>query len=131
MGAGVNFAAVGIAVADMDAAVAFYERLGLEKTQGDEHHTELALPGGTWLMLDSHATIQAFDPSHDPAAGGGRTSLAFACDSPAEVDGAYADLVGAGYEGKHEPWDAFWGQRYATVLDPDGNAVDLFAPLEG
>jgi hypothetical protein len=26
--------------------------------------------------------------------------------------------------------DAFWGQRYATVLDPDGNPVDLFAPLE-
>ena len=29
---------------------------------------------------------------------------------------------------KLEPFDAFWGQRYATVLDPDGNAVDLFAP---
>jgi uncharacterized glyoxalase superfamily protein PhnB len=27
------------------------------------------------------------------------------------------------------PFDAFWGQRYATVLDPDGNTVDLFAPL--
>ena len=31
--------------------------------------------------------------------------------------------------GHHEPWDAFWGQRYATVLDPDGNSVDLFAAL--
>ncbi|MGB5655838.1 MAG: glyoxalase, partial [Acidimicrobiia bacterium] len=29
------------------------------------------------------------------------------------------------------PFDAFWGQRYATVLDPDGNGVDLFAPIEG
>ena len=28
-----------------------------------------------------------------------------------------------------EPMDAFWGQRYATVLDPDGNSVDLFAEL--
>jgi hypothetical protein len=27
------------------------------------------------------------------------------------------------------PYDAPWGQRYATVLDPDGNIVDLFAPL--
>lgn len=27
------------------------------------------------------------------------------------------------------PFDAPWGQRYATVLDPDGNGVDLFAPL--
>ncbi|MGZ8752484.1 MAG: VOC family protein, partial [Acidimicrobiia bacterium] len=24
---------------------------------------------------------------------------------------------------------AFWGQRYATIHDPDDNAVDLFAPL--
>jgi uncharacterized glyoxalase superfamily protein PhnB len=29
-----------------------------------------------------------------------------------------------------EPWDAFWGQRYAAVGDPDGNLIDLFAPLE-
>ena len=29
------------------------------------------------------------------------------------------------------PWDAFWGQRYAQVKDPDGNVVDLFAPLQG
>jgi uncharacterized glyoxalase superfamily protein PhnB len=30
-----------------------------------------------------------------------------------------------------EPWDAFWGQRYAVVHDPDGNGVDLFCPLKG
>lgn len=29
----------------------------------------------------------------------------------------------------HPPSDAFWGQRYATVHDPDGNPIDLFAPL--
>ena len=29
------------------------------------------------------------------------------------------------------PWDAFWGQRYAIVTDPDGNHVELFAPLPG
>ena len=34
---------------------------------------------------------------------------------------------GAGYEGHKEPWDAFWGHRYAIVHDPDGNGVDLFA----
>jgi hypothetical protein len=28
-----------------------------------------------------------------------------------------------------KPWDAFWGQRYAVVHDPDGNGVDLLAPL--
>ncbi len=50
------------------------------------------------------------------------------CDDPTEVDAVYEELVSAGYHGELEPWDAFWGQRYASVQDPDGNGVDLFAP---
>jgi uncharacterized glyoxalase superfamily protein PhnB len=38
-------------------------------------------------------------------------------------------LIDAGFSGTNEPWDAFWGQRYARVSDPDGSKVDLFAPL--
>ena len=55
--------------------------------------------------------------------------LAFKCGSPAEVDEVYARITAAGYKGRKAPWDAFWGQRYAVVEDPDGNGVDLFAPL--
>jgi len=51
------------------------------------------------------------------------------CDDPQEVDAAWAELTGAGYEGHLEPWDVPWGMRYAVVLDPDGTPVDLFAPL--
>ena len=39
-------------------------------------------------------------------------------------------LEAAGYPGHKAPWDAFWGQRYAVAVDPDGNHVSLFAPLE-
>jgi uncharacterized glyoxalase superfamily protein PhnB len=35
--------------------------------------------------------------------------------------------IQAGFKGKKEPWDAFWGQRYACALDPDGYQIDLFA----
>lgn len=42
----------------------------------------------------------------------------------------YAELTDAGYTGHLKPWDAFWGQRYAVVLDPDGCEVSLFAPSE-
>jgi uncharacterized glyoxalase superfamily protein PhnB len=59
----------------------------------------------------------------------GRISLAFQCDSPAEVDAMYKKITEAGHEGHVEPFDAFWGQRYAVVHDPDGNSVDLYAPL--
>ena len=39
----------------------------------------------------------------------------------------YRTLMAAGVESHKEPWDAFWGQRYAVVKDPDGNHIDLFA----
>ena len=80
-------------------------------------------------MLDSEATVASFDPAFTPPTGDGRIGLAFLCDSPAEVDAAHARLTGAGYRSHLDPFDAFWGQRYATVLDPDGIGVDLFAPL--
>lgn len=127
----VRIDALGIAVADMKAAVDFYSRLGLEFPEGSESegHVEASLPGGLRLMLDTHEVIRSFDPGWTPPSGTPRMSLAFLVDSPAEVDSAYRELVEAGYESHLEPFDAFWGQRYATVYDPDGNHVDLFAPL--
>jgi catechol 2,3-dioxygenase-like lactoylglutathione lyase family enzyme len=121
----------GIVVADMAAALAFYRRLGLElpATADTEGHVEFTLPGGLRIAWDTVDTIRSFDPDWTPPTGGHRMSLAFLLPAPAEVDRLYADLVAAGYHGHREPWDAFWGQRYAVVLDPDGNCVDLFARL--
>jgi uncharacterized glyoxalase superfamily protein PhnB len=121
---------IGLVVQDMAKALAFYRRLGLDvpASADAEGHVETTTPGGMRIAWDTVATIQSFHSSytHTP---GNRMSLAFRCESPAEVDKTYADLVAAGYEGHLEPFDAFWGQRYATVHDPDGNGVDLFAPL--
>ena len=124
---------VGMVVTDMAATLAFYRRLGLEIPEGAENelhgHVEATLPGGLRLAWDTVEVIRSFDPEWQPPAGGHRMSLAFLCDSPADVDERFRELVGAGYRAHKEPWDAFWGQRYAEVLDPDGNVVDLFAPL--
>jgi uncharacterized glyoxalase superfamily protein PhnB len=122
---------VGLVVRDMKAAVGFYRRLGLEFPEGaeTEGHVEAKLPGGLRLALDTYEVMKSFDSSWTPPSGTPRMSLAFAVDSPAEVDSYYRELVEAGYESHLEPFDAFWGQRYATVTDPDGNHVDLFAPL--
>jgi catechol 2,3-dioxygenase-like lactoylglutathione lyase family enzyme len=121
-------ALVEIVVADMAAALAFYRRLGLEiAPEADaEPHVDVDL-GGLHLAFDTRETILSFDPGWTPPSGGHRMALAFACDSTAEVDAAYAELTGAGATGALEPWDAFWGMRYAVVHDPDGNPVDLFA----
>jgi catechol 2,3-dioxygenase-like lactoylglutathione lyase family enzyme len=122
---------IGMVVADMAASLAFYRRLGLDvpASADAEPHVEATLPGGLRLAWDTVETIRSFDPSWTRPTGGHAIGLAFACASPSEVDKAHADLVAAGYGSHAEPWDAFWGQRYATVEDPDGNTVDLFAPL--
>jgi catechol 2,3-dioxygenase-like lactoylglutathione lyase family enzyme len=123
--------AVGLVVSDMAAAVTFYRRLGLAFPEGAESgpHCEAELRGGLRLLLDTEDTVRSFHAGWRPPTGGYRTGLAFRCDGPAEVDSAYEELVGAGHHGELKPWDAFWGQRYAVVHDPDGNGVDLFAPL--
>jgi uncharacterized glyoxalase superfamily protein PhnB len=125
-----RFEAVGVVVSDLARSLAFYRRLGLEFPDGaeSEGHVEAPLPGGLRFMLDSEETVRSFDPNWER---GTATSigLAFACDSPADVDRVYAELTEAGYRGHKEPWDAFWGQRYAQVKDPDGHGVDLFAAL--
>ena len=122
---------IGIVVQDMARSLAFYRQLGLEvPAEADaEGHVEATLPGGLRLAWDTVETIRSFDPDWSPPSGGARIGLAFLCDSPADVDRMYALLTGQGYESHKEPWDAFWGQRYATLHDPDGNSVDLFAPM--
>jgi catechol 2,3-dioxygenase-like lactoylglutathione lyase family enzyme len=120
-----------LVVSDMAASLAFYRRLGLDlPPEADtEPHVDIDLGGGLRLAFDTEDTVRSFDASWTPPTGGHRSALAFACDSPAEVDATYAALVDAGYHGELKPWDAFWGMRYATVHDPDGASVDLFAPL--
>lgn len=122
---------VGLIVADMAASLAFYRRLGLSiPPEADkEPHVAVELPGGMQLTFDTEETIRSFDEKWTRPESGYQMAMACACENPAAVDGAYAELTGAGYEGHLEPWDAFWGMRYASVRDPDGNPVDLYANL--
>jgi uncharacterized glyoxalase superfamily protein PhnB len=121
----------GVVVSDMARSVAFYRLLGLEFPEGaeNEQHVEAILPSGMRYALDAEDVIRSFDPEWrrptDGFAGGG----AFHCDSPGEVDQVYGKLLAAGGSAHKEPWDAFWGQRYAQVKDPDGTVIDLYAAL--
>ena len=123
--------AIGIVVDDLDRAREFYRLLGLEIPADPEGHghAEVELAGGLRLMFDTVETMRSFDPGWTRGTGSPTASLAFSFGSPAEVDEKYEELVGAGGQGHREPWDAFWGMRYATLRDPDGNGVDLYAPL--
>lgn len=122
--------AVGIVTSDMARSIAFYRLLGLDvpETPG-EGHVDVLLPSGVRLMLDTEEVIRSFRADWERSTGN-QLSLALQCASPAEVDEMYAKVVAAGFHGEKEPWDAFWGQRYAQLADPDGVPVDLYATLE-
>ncbi len=121
--------AIGIVVRSLPDSVQFYRLLGVEFGEADSpDHIEAALPNGMRLMLDSENLMRELDKDWSRPAGQSM-GLAFHCGSPAEVDQAVMELALKGYRVATEPWDAFWGQRYAQVLDPDGHKVDLFAPL--
>jgi uncharacterized glyoxalase superfamily protein PhnB len=119
--------AIGIVSSNLERSRAFYHLLGIDFADGDDH-VEATLPNGVRLMLDAEEVIIGFWPDWRRETGN-QVALAFGCGSPGEVDETYARIVGAGFEGEKEPWDAFWGQRYAQVRDPDGVPVDLFASL--
>ena len=124
--------AIGITTADMAASCRFYALLGVpvgEPTKGEDHF-EATLPSGIRLMWDSVELMKQLDPDWQPPVGQ-RLSLAFHCGSPSGVDETHAAIVAEGFTSKSDPWDAFWGQRYASLVDPDGSEVHLFAPLDG
>ena len=122
---------IGIAVRDMEASIRFYRLLGLDvPDDAGDGHVDILLPDGGRLMLDSEDVIRSFLPDWTRT-DGNQVSLAFECESPANVDELYERAVDAGYEGEKPPWDADWGQRYALLGDPDGVRVNLYAPLAG
>jgi catechol 2,3-dioxygenase-like lactoylglutathione lyase family enzyme len=121
--------AIGIVVSDLRRSLQFYRLLGLDLPEDpDLDHVEATMANGTRLMFDPEEVIQSFLPEWTRD-NGNQVSLAFECASPAELDEIYARVVAAGFEGEKEPWDAFWGQRYALLGDPDGVRVNLYAAL--
>jgi uncharacterized glyoxalase superfamily protein PhnB len=123
--------AFGLVVSDMGRSLAFYRKLGLDFPEGaeSEGHVEAQVSAGMRYMLDTEEIIRSFDPGWKRPTDGHLLGGAFRCESPAEVDRVYEELLATGGSTQKEPWDAFWGQRYAQVKDPDGTVVDLYAPL--
>ena len=126
------FDQINLVVGDMTAMAAFYERLGVDiataPSPWDEHHRSANMVGGIDFDLDS--TIFATRWNRGWPAGRTGPVLGFKLASRQAVDVTYADLTSAGYAGQQPPYDAFWGARYAVVVDPDGNSVGLMSPSD-
>jgi catechol 2,3-dioxygenase-like lactoylglutathione lyase family enzyme len=125
-----NLDQVNLVVADMNATVTFYQRLGLEIPDTDPefqaHHRSARLPGGVDLDLDSAEFARHWNAGSRQ----GRPVIGFKVASRERVDSLYSDLTAAGYAGQQQPYDAFWGARYAVVEDPDGNPVGIMSQVD-
>ena len=122
--------AIGIIAKDLNKSIKFYRLLGVSFPDAiaDVPHVEATLASGLRLMLDSEELMRKLRIDWVKPEGQ-RITLAFSCTSPKDVDESYQKVIDSGFAGHTPPWDAPWGQRYASVADPDGNIVDLFASL--
>jgi PhnB protein len=122
-----------LTVADADAAIRWYvEVFGadeLVRTAGPDGrvlHCELLIFGGRLLLHDQFPELGVPDPA--PADLGG-TPVTLHLYVP-DVDALYAAAVAAGAQGVMAPDDAFWGDRYAQLVDPYGHRWSLATPRD-
>jgi catechol 2,3-dioxygenase-like lactoylglutathione lyase family enzyme len=118
---------VGIVVKDMKRALDFYRALGFDIPEADngQMHVEIKHEGVRIAFDTIDVARDVYGSWEEPS--GHRIELAYLCESAGALDELYRTVVARGYEGRREPWDAFWGQRYAILADPDGNLISLFA----
>ena len=119
--------AIGIVASDLARSIRFYRLLGLDVPETpDEGHIDTFLPNGVRFMLDTEETVRSFRARLVARDGEPARARVRVRESRRSGRGLRA-RDGAGFQGEREPFDAFWGQRYASVLDPDGVPVDLYA----
>jgi catechol 2,3-dioxygenase-like lactoylglutathione lyase family enzyme len=125
---------VNLVVRDVPASRAFYARLGLDF--GDEpdpvwdaHHVSARHGDTTPLDVDLDSVTFAAKWNQG---GPGRSGavLGFKVETREQVDALVATLAADGVPVQQEPYDAFWGARYAVVSDPDGNGVGIMSPVD-
>ena len=107
-----------VSVSDLASVVAFYERLGFTRT-----YTFPAEGPADFVALERDGSSLGI--ARRDAAATERFSYWVYVD---DVDDTFTSLTAAGAIPESAPHDAPWGERVASVHDPDGNIVHLGAP---
>jgi len=131
---------INLVCGDTDASIAFYRRLGVDipdaaiwRTPTGAHHISAGDRSSHQVIdldLDSTAFAQCWNSGWKGQGDlKGRVVVGFSVDTRAAVDELFREMTSAGYRGLQEPYDAFWGARYAVIEDPDGIAVGVMSPI--
>ncbi|MBM7564304.1 VOC family protein [Paenibacillus sacheonensis] len=121
-----NFASVRIITDDVDRLVAFYEKvLGVSAERPAPVFAELVVPSCT-LAIGHSETVHLFGAGSAVAANNRTVIIEFRVQ---DVDAEFERLKPFVGEWVKEPATMPWGNRAALFRDPDGNLVNLFAPV--
>lgn len=121
-----NLASVRIITDDLDRLVAFYEKVtGISAMRPAPVFAEFVLPSCT-LAIGHSQTVPLFGAGSARAADNHTVIIEFCVH---DVDAEYARLKPLVDEWVQAPTTMPWGNRSALLRDPDGNLVNLFAPV--
>ncbi|MFP3390705.1 VOC family protein [Brevibacillus sp. SIMBA_040] len=121
-----NFASVRIITDDLDRLVVFYEKVtGVLAKRPVPVFAEFVLPSCT-LAIGHSQTVQLFGAGSARAADNHTVIIEFRVH---DVDAEYTRLKPLVDEWVQEPTTMPWGNRSVLFRDPDGNLVNLFAPV--
>ena len=119
-----------LVVNKMDDAVKYYEKVfGAEEAErfqdpsGKVWHAQLTIQGTRLLLMESFEDMELIAPTK--SAQGDRSMLVVFVK---DVDETYKTALRAGGTGMVEPFESFWGDRYAEFRDPFGHRWGLDAP---
>ena len=121
-----------LGVANLDAARAFYGRLGWVQHSGTEGVVFYQMHGAVLGLFGCDA-LAADQGRPDASLGTGAMTLAQNFTTEAEVDAAFATAIEAGGTALKAPEKVFWGGYSGYWADPDGHvwevAMNPFWPL--
>lgn len=127
-----TFDQINIVVRDMPAMLEFYRVLGLEvadmEPDWEQHHRKATTGDGFDIDFDSQAFARQWNRGWPAGASG--AVIGFRVVERSTVDELFERLPSTGYLAQQEPYDAFWGARYAIVADPDGNSVGIMSAAD-
>lgn len=115
-------AKINIVAKNFAETLKFYRLLGLEISDPKDQppgalHAPADMPDGMEFAIDNEFLARIYNAAWRTKAKSTSVLLTASLGSRDEVDTMYARLVSAGYQGHQPPYDAFWGARYAIVVN--------------
>jgi predicted lactoylglutathione lyase len=124
-----GLAQVNFIVTDLARSKEFWALLGWQLTPRHQNAAVLSFPNGLNVVLHEPDFARLWDPAY-AGPQPGSTVVDVNLSTREAVDDTHARVVAAGHTSSVEPWDTFFGARYAIVCDPDGHRIGLKSPQD-